>query len=63
MTKQEQINRTERLLHAAKGKVQSLKNQRWIDTNYKGQQTAFDTPISQIEVEIEQHRQTLKELY
>ena len=63
MTTAEQINRYERILHALKGKCTSLKNQRWIDHNYKGQQTDYDPAIVQTEQEITEHRKTLKSLY
>lgn len=63
MTTLEQVNRYERLLHSAKGKVQTLKNKRWIDANYKGQPTNLDPEINQIEQEITEHRQQLKNLY
>lgn len=62
MTTLEQINKVERLLHAAKGRAQVLRNNRWIDQNYKGKPT--DTAaIQQAETEITQHRQTLRNLY
>lgn len=67
MTTAELINRHERLLHALKGKVQTLKNKRWIDTNYKGkpvtEREAVEVQINQTEAEITEHRKTLKELY
>ena len=63
MTTTELINRHERLLHAAKGRVQTLKNKRWIDTNYKGQTTDLDPQINQTEAEITEHRRKLKSLY
>jgi len=63
MNTAELINRHERLLHALKGKVQTLKNKRWIDTNYKGQPTDLDPQIEQTEAEITEHRRKLKSLY
>lgn len=63
MTTPELINKHERLLHALKGKVQVLKNKRWIDTNYKGQPTDLDPQIEQHEAEINEHRLKLKSLY
>lgn len=62
MTTIEQINKVERLLHAAKGRAQVLKNKRWIDQNYKGKPTDTEA-IQQTEAEILTHRQTLKNLY
>jgi len=63
MTTLEQVNKTERLLHAAKGSIQALKNKRWIDTNYKGKITPLDELIEQTEQQINEHRKLLKNLY
>jgi len=67
MNTAELINRHERLLHALKGKVQTLKNKRWIDTNYKKapvtEREAVEVQIEQTEAEITEHRRTLKNLY
>lgn len=62
MTTTEQINKTERLLYAAKTNLQYMKNRRWIAANYKGQ-PATDPQIEQTEAEITAHRLTLKKLY
>lgn len=62
MTTIDQINRTERQLHAAKGRLRELKQSRWIDQNYKSR-TVDQSPIIQAEQEIELHRKTLAKLY
>lgn len=63
MTTIEQINRTERLLHAAKGRLQAIRQKRWIAENYKNQQPAPVAEIVEAETEITEHRRTLKNLY
>ena len=59
----EQINKAERTLHAAKGKLKSLQNRRWIDENYKQVKTDMDAEIQQTEAAIQQSRQQLQQLY
>jgi hypothetical protein len=63
MTTAEQINRHERILHALKGKAQTLKAQRWTDINYKNIQPAPLTELVEVEAEITEQRKTLKSLY
>jgi hypothetical protein len=63
MTTPELINKHERLLHAAKGRVQALKNQRWINANYKNLPEPPVTELVEVEAEITEHRRKLKSLY
>lgn len=57
-----QISHIERQLHAAKGRLTRMKNDYWIDTNYRGK-PADQEPIRQTEAEITEHRKTLAKLY
>lgn len=62
MTDIEIINKEERLLHSAKGELQSLKQKRWIDNNYK--KIGFNPEqIRPAEQKVETHRKTLAKLY
>lgn len=62
MDKQTQINKVERELHAAKGRLRELKQSKWITENYK-QKPVDHAAIQQTETQITQYRQQLKELY
>lgn len=62
MTTIEQINKTERLLHATKGRLRELKQSNWINENYKKKPVDHEA-IKQAEQQINQYRKALSELY
>lgn len=63
MDKLTKINKVERELHAAKGRLKQLRNDRWTAANYKHMPPAPLTELAEVEAQITQYRQQLKELY
>lgn len=56
------INKKERELHAAKGRLRNLKHSRWVAENYHDK-PVDKRAIKQTEQEITEYRKTLAELY
>lgn len=66
MDKLTQINKAERELHAAKGRLRELRQMLWVSENILIQNKKTGNLYEEIEsteAEIKQYRQTLKELY